>query len=259
MRHEGAFAHKAEDTERPHPTLKRWSHLPDRYEPVELSADEQALFQSVLEQIEARRTKVLAQTGHADGPFLVLNGEGRSAPLFWCFNSWAEAVILARRLGPDQPLFALHSFNKITSGLSYKVRLMEPLAQHYAEAILRVAGTDTPAAVGANCQAAAIGEATAHALMRAGAPAPLLATLEFMPQRPYPGPLYLMFGEQSDRYNPFLSDMDPVPGWRRLHTHFDWGFVPGPHGRYFTEPAVGVLAQRIRHAMDWARTAAGPA
>lgn len=230
----------------------RWLYLPRTPDTEPLSPEETATFENARATLIETRDKALQQIGHADGPFLVLNAEGVRPPLFWCFNNWAEAILLARKLGPDQPLYALHSLNRTTRSRRMKVRLQEPLARRYAEAIVRVGGSERPVTIGGNCQAAPIAEATAHAVMRAGAPPPLLITLEFIPRRAYPGPLHMMFGDQSRPFNPFLSEVDPVDCWRRQHVQFDWSQIPGGHGQYFREPSISALADRIDAARTWA-------
>lgn len=229
----------------------RWLYLPDTPDAEPLSPEETDILDGVEAAIGEMRARALAQIGRADGPFLVLNGEGARPPLVWCFNNWAEAILLALKMGPDQPIYALHSLNRSALARSMKVRFQEPLAQRYATAILRVVGSERPLTIGGNCQAAPIAEATAHAVIRAGAE-PLLITLEYLPRRAYPGPLHMMFGEQSPPFNPFLTDIDPLEGWRRQHARFGWAQIPGSHGLYFKEPAISSLAAAIDKARSWA-------
>lgn len=230
----------------------RWLYIPETPDTEPLSPEEAAAFDGARAGLEKTRGKALKQIGRADGPFLVLNEEGARPPLFWCFNTWAEPILLAHRLGPDQPIYALHSLNRSTLPRSMKVRFQEPLAQLYAEAVLRIGGSKAALTIGGNCQAAPIAEATAHAMIQAGAPAPLLVTLEYMPRRAYRGPLYMLFGDQSRLFNPFLTAIDPVAGWERQHARFGWTQIAGNHGLYFKEPAISSLAAAIDGARSWA-------
>ena len=58
--------------------------------------------------------KAPASLARQDGPLLIMNETGSKAPLIWCFNTWAEALLLGRSLDPNQPLIAMISLNFIT-------------------------------------------------------------------------------------------------------------------------------------------------
>jgi thioesterase domain-containing protein len=191
---------------------------------------------------------VASRIGEPRDDLLLLNGSGTRRPIFWCLNNWAEAVLLAHRLGPDQPLFAMHSFNKVLSGTRRKARLLEALAASYVEQSLRHSQA-YPEIVGGNCQAAPVAEAMAHQIGKASGRVPLLVMLEYMPQRPYTGPALMMFGGSSFRYNPFLSSRDPLPIWNSQLENYSWAILNGNHGRYFVEPAISDLCTALERVL----------
>ncbi len=79
---------------------------------------------------------------------------------------------------------------------------------------------------------------------------PLLMMLENEPSQAYGGPLLMMFGDQSEHYNPFLREVDPITRWRSMHSNVSWGIVRGTHGSYFREPGIIDLTRFLRQAVD---------
>ena len=187
--------------------------------------------------------------GRPDGLAIRFAEAGRRVPIFWCFNNWSEPVLLSHRLGPDQPLVAMRSLHGFLKGKSSKAALHRSMAALYGGQILASLPADAPILLGGNCQAASIAAATAQHIMQGGR-VPLLMTLDHRLAHGYPGSVLMMFGSHSQKYNPFLADGDPVPGWRAQHHRFAWRFVEGAHGRYFLDPAVGDLARHIGEATE---------
>ncbi len=183
------------------------------------------------------------------GRLTLFNEGGGRTPIFWCFNHYAEPVLLAARLGADQPLYAMHSFQGILVEGDEKRRHGPALARLYAEEIRAITGS-APILIGGNCQSAPIIEIAARTIAAGRARAPLLMMLESEPARTYDGPLLMLFGDRSERYNPFLRRGDPVARWRSRHPEFAWGIVRGAHGTYFREPGVSDLAGFLRRAVD---------
>lgn len=198
-------------------------------------------------EIQASMHKIPDGIADRVGSFAHFNKNGSQAPLFWCFNNWAEAVFLANRLGEDRPIFAMRSFHGFAKMKQIKRANTVDFAETYAEQLLRHVDSG-PLLVGGNCQAAPIAEALAHILIRRTGRKPLLMTLENMPIYSYPGDILMMFGKMSQKYNPFLQGKDPLPGWRAQHTRPAWGLVNGGHGQYFREPAVFDLVSFIVQA-----------
>jgi hypothetical protein len=201
-----------------------------------------------------RRLAVLAKDWQ--GQFLdsaatvcALNPEAGAVPVYWCFNSAAERDLLSQEFGPGQTLVGMRSLNKIVRVVPELSHVLDPLAKHYADALLSRFGT-RPCIVGGNCQAAGIALRVANRLMAAGVPVQRLVVLDAEPRLPFAGTIRLLFGEQSQAYNPFLKPpMDPsrpIPWhWERAWHRFESRIVYGGHGEYFRPENLPGLARAI--------------
>lgn len=203
----------------------------------------------ILERVLDSFSGVPPRIARSVGPLTVFNERGHRPPIFWCFNHYAEPVLLAARLGADQPLYAMHSFQGILDDWREKQRYGPLLAQVYAEAILSAAGA-ARILIGGNCQSADIIEIAARTIAKRRGTTPLLMMLESEPALPYGGPLLMMFGDRSGYNNPFLKEADPVGRWWSRHANFAWGIVRGIHGSYFREPGIFDLTGFLRQAVD---------
>ncbi|WP_299139584.1 hypothetical protein [uncultured Tateyamaria sp.] len=179
-----------------------------------------------------------------DDVFVLFNEGGSKAPLFWCFNSWVEPIALARVLGPEQPLVAMHSLDKVMTGLREKQTYFLSIIDLYREGILERTGTDD-FVLGGNCQGAGIMETVAQDILaRTGVARPLIL-LEHTPRFAYPGETRILFGEQSQLFNPFLRGENPVPRWNAQFTSYEVQEIPGAHGKYFRSPGIDALARTV--------------
>lgn len=203
----------------------------------------------LLAMVRKSMEKIPAEMGRQDGPFLRFNEAGSRPPIYWCFNNWAEPVLLARHLDADQPLVAFRSLYGILQGKQAKGASLIPLANAYLDAILN-STPDVPRIIGGNCQSAPIAEAMAHALIARCGERPLFISMEHEPHYSYPGRLVLLFGSKSVTYNPFLKGEDPLPRWTALHPNFSCGIIDGEHGRFFLDPGVHSLLSHIRAAVS---------
>jgi len=213
--------------------------------------------------------RIPGKMAERDGLLLAFNTQGTKPPLFWCFNGWSEAVILSRYLGKDQPLYAMHSFEMICKNDGSKTLHRKALAKLYAKSIHRQASchdffASNPLVIGGNCQAAPIAEATAHQLKKIEGQWPTLISLDHDIYYAYPGKLFLLFGRQSEEFNPFLQQVDsldteeqserdhggPVQSWKHLHTCVRWGEIDCDHGGFFRSPAVQQLVLFIQNAVE---------
>lgn len=181
------------------------------------------------------------------GLFACFNSNGSKPPIFWCFNNWAEPVFLANRLEPEQPLFAMRSFHGLITGKQNKRANTLDLAKLYVDQLLPLI-KNHPILIGGNCQAAPIAEAMAHNVLAREGKKALLMTLEYNPFYSYSGSILMMFGANSEKYNPFLKLKDPVTNWKLLHQSPAWGIVNGTHGKFFMEPGVLDLVSFIEQA-----------
>lgn len=170
---------------------------------------------------------------------------GKRVPIFWCFNSWSEPILLSNRLGPDQPITAMCSLHGIVRGKATKMAHSQTLSKLYGDLLLEAVPDDTPILIGGNCQAAPIAEAMAHHVIAQSGRVPLLMLLEHVPFYCYPGSLLMLFGNQSPKYNPFLRGPDPRQRWSAQHRRAAWGFLNGQHGRYFVDPALQDLTRYL--------------
>jgi hypothetical protein len=182
-----------------------------------------------------------------DDVFVRFNHEGKRSPIFWCFNNWIEPISLSKQLHAEQELVAMHSIHGIMNGKDTKAANLKTIKNLYAEGIIERAGKH-PITVGGNCQGGQVAEAVAHEILARTNVAPLLVLLEHQPQYAYPGHVVMLFGSQSEKYNPFLSGVDPLPRWQALHRSFAFHILEGKHGSYFGDPAIGELAIIIQEA-----------
>lgn len=196
-------------------------------------------------------------------PLFCLNAEGAKPPLFWCFNGAEEPSAMARRLGPQQPIFALRSLNRVLGERLQRPALVSQIARIYTDELVRL----QPAGaflLGGNCQSGEFAEAIAHELLARGRQIALLALLDHEAKRPFPGRIALFFGAKSRKFNPFLNESEPEARWRAMHAQPVWDIVPGDHGQYFRPPCEKTFLERLEYriaealASDSNPTAANP-
>lgn len=228
--------------------FNRWNHIPQKLRYYKLSKDELYQFDNVISEIANRRRRLERVIGTSHGDFLILNEKGTCDPIYWCFNDWSEAVLLARKLGDDQPLVAMHSLYSVTDEWRTKTIFHEHLALRYFSQIDQM-NCKNSLVFGGNCQAAPFAESIAIHISEKLNIDPLLIAMEYIPRRQYKGPMLMLFGEKSD-FNPFFnSSMDPISVWKSSHEDFTWGFLNGCHGNYFKEPVIDQLRRYIEKAV----------
>ncbi|HZS34487.1 MAG TPA: condensation domain-containing protein [Methylomirabilota bacterium] len=178
-----------------------------------------------------------------------LNTKGTSPPLFWCLQNYRELKQLAKYVGPDRPVYGMRSGNKVMVKTDANNRA---LAARYVRDILEIQ-PEGSFVVGGNCQAASIAFYIATGLLDAGHEVPLLVLMERFVPHPYPKPVALLFGAESDR-NPYWRFREPERGWRKYYPGgLTIDIVAGAHGQFFQEPNIQVLAQTLVRRMDEVR------
>ncbi|MFG1481032.1 hypothetical protein V5F53_20615 [Xanthobacter sp. V4C-4] len=197
------------------------------------------------------------QGEEAQGLVRVLNREGGRPPLVWCFNAKEEFPALAAGLGPDQPLYGLRSLNLVTRMEVGRTVWDEALGERYAALLLDTLA-DVPCLFGANCQAVPVMMQVVRRWLLAGRRCAGAIALEWQPTVPLPVPMELLFGAESQTFNPFLNGQDPTPRWRLMFARHRVGILPGRHGRYFRGAGLEALVAAVRQAGDAAPAAAPP-
>jgi thioesterase domain-containing protein/acyl carrier protein/2-polyprenyl-3-methyl-5-hydroxy-6-metoxy-1,4-benzoquinol methylase len=171
------------------------------------------------------------------------NTRGSRPPLFWCFQGEHEYRQLADHLDPEQPLYGMRSGHRV---MDYSEDNIQSLALAYLEELEGLA-PEGPVAIGGTCQGAAIAQAMAgHLQRRARAPVLLLLLDWIGGYHPYSGPVALLFGRESQDFNPYLRlGVTEIP-WDRLFPDVRVEIVPGQHTTLMEPPNVAVLANTIK-------------
>ncbi len=176
------------------------------------------------------------------------NTVGARTPLFWCLQNEREHRALADGLGPDQPLFALRSGNRVMVKSDDN---LDRLADHYVQEIREIR-PDGPYLLGGNCQAARIALRIARRLRAEGAEVPVLFMMEKFEPLTYDGAVSMLFGDRSDR-NPFRRFSDPGRGYANWYRGPLWiREIQGAHAQFFTPENAPVLAARVAEHLAYA-------
>ncbi|QHQ36061.1 phosphopantetheine-binding protein [Algicella marina] len=174
------------------------------------------------------------------------NTDGSRPPLFWVLQSEQSFRVLAERLGPDQPFYAMRSAVGIIE--HYGQDSLEEIANRYLWELLGLArGRDFY--LGGNCQGAIIALALARRLQQIDQPPERLIMMEwFFEFGGYTGPTTFLTGEDS-----FVAELQQtVPSLQKLQELFpasDARTIAGSHGQFFTERYVGGVADGIAGAL----------
>ena len=220
---------------------------------VELT-DDRVSFEEIVQRLN-QMTRDWPGTCLSDKlPVFGFNLSGARPPLVWCFNETREPVALVKGLDADQPLIALRSLNFVLGDRSLRQGYLDDLADLYVSC-LKDAGKTELAGFGGNCGAGPIAERMARTWNAERDQPVSLVLLEAEPSQPYAGPLHMIFGRDSRRFNPFFTRDDPVSDWQMVHKTPSYDIIPGDHGEYFEPTIVGDLARSIDQALGAARMA----
>lgn len=187
----------------------------------------------------------------------IANETGSNPPLIWCFNASPECERLATALGPDQPLVGLRSGHMVARTDYRSTRLDFALADLFHAAIRK----HFPAErffIGGNCQGATIAGRLKEAFALENIPVLGAFHMESIDLQPFAGDQVMIFGEQSERFNPFLKGEEPYPVWNSIYRSVKYRPLPGGHGTYFRPETVGnlgdIIADTIRGTETGAQT-----
>ncbi|MGE0231618.1 MAG: phosphopantetheine-binding protein, partial [Flavobacteriaceae bacterium] len=180
------------------------------------------------------------------------NVTGTRMPLFWVFQDDDEASRLARRLDPNQPLYAMRSLVGIVPVRDYTSDMLDRVCDRYLWEILAIVG-NRPIAIGGNCQAAIIAMALARRLRQLGRAPAVLVLMEWAynlgAYQDFTGILYSRDGHVADIY---LKPGETVPDWRRDFPDRKVYETAGEYGEIFydenIDSVVGPLTELLREA-----------
>lgn len=189
-------------------------------------------------------------------PVMRFNADGTRPPLFWCFNGAHEPAVMARELGPDQPLYALRSMQAVVQR-GDKQGFNAELARTYVDEIMRLQ-PDGPYYLGGNCQSARISEHIAAEMLRRGAEIAQLLMLDYQPVAELDLNVGLFYGRESQQFNPFLNEARPELKWQKQFAAVTWDIVPGGHGQYFSARFAPFFCARVADRLEEARNRARP-
>jgi thioesterase domain-containing protein/acyl carrier protein len=184
-----------------------------------------------------------------------LNTEGSKQALFWCFQGFNELTQMAKYLGTDQPVYGMRSGHLVMEKNRQSVLT---LAAYYAREILTIQPKG-PFLIGGNCQSAKIAFQMALLLKEWGHHITLLCLQEqFIPQ-PYHGPVAFFYGDHSVN-NPHHYFDAPEERWKKFYTgRFSINTISGKHEEFFREPNIQSLAEKLRNAIEQAKSVDDPA
>ncbi len=193
-----------------------------------------------------------------DGLIHIANEAGTRRPLIWCFNASHEFERLAAALGSEQPLIGLRSGHMVARGGYRSTRLDFKIADIYYERI-REHFPDARFFIGGNCQGANTAARLKECFAVDGIPVLGAFHMESMTLQPFAGDQVMVYGEQSAKFNPCLSDDALLNTWGSIFRSVEARALPGEHGRYFEPDTIGALAEIIsEHIADKMDPAASP-
>ena len=182
----------------------------------------------------------------------ILNPDGTRPPLVWCFNGQHEFPMLARGLGPDQPLIGIRSLHLVSRMEPGRALLDEAMGDHYAKILLDKLPS-IHCFVGGNCQGVPIAAQVLRQWLLADRSCVSFIALEWEPGLPLPTPCILLFGDRSEIFNPYLrGDTDAPARWKLLFARPRHEIIPGSHGGYFSPECFGTLAAAVRNILQYA-------
>ncbi len=169
------------------------------------------------------------------------NLQGKQPFLFWCFQSYNELDNLSQALGESQPLLGLRSGHLL---FKFNTPLLQQLANSYVEEILLIQ-PQGPFILGGNCQGGKVAWEMALRLKELGHEVGILFSMEVNRKDNFDSPIVLIFGEDSEDFNPYLFEKDPEAEWNKSFKDYSVEILKGKHGSYFEGENIVSLAKLI--------------
>lgn len=180
----------------------------------------------------------LAAPASAGSPLVPIQPQGTKRPLFCVHGVFGEAFVferLARRLGPDQPFFALQAAG--VAGTDEPVRDLKEMAANYIRA-MRSVQPDGPYAVGGLCAGGLVALEMAQQLRAAGNGVSLLVLLDTSARTFVPA------AERNVPAHPALDFIRDMPSWLR-----GFGDLTSAQRSDVLRFNVGLWRERLRSAV----------
>lgn len=179
-----------------------------------------------------------------------LNTDGCGPPIFWVFQDYSEAKILAQHLGSKQPLYAMRSCVGIIRPKDYTAAVLETVCNRYLWEILALPVSDS-FVLGGNCQGGIVALALARRLKQISRAPSSLVLLEWSySYGSYDEPVVLIYGEGSYTADMYQHPEQSKIKWQNDFTSSTVCSMPGKHGQFFTDANVPYLGAILHHHAD---------
>lgn len=166
--------------------------------------------------------------------------------IFLCCQMESEFAALAAHLPATIRLHGMRSGHLVIDNTAGDIHL---LASRYAEEISQI-HPEGPIILAGVCQGGAIARTAAQILLAQGREVPLLVLIEAGQPRPYPGPVALIWAEESF-LNPLIQGrIGLVPYEDAMPAGISCDIVPGSHGAACVEPVVQFVAHHMTHRLE---------
>ena len=197
------------------------------------------ILEAIQEELVTWPGKSIAQT-----PFIkLLNSEGRSETVFWCFQAPHEFAALAHALGHETALYGLRSGHLV---MEYTEENIARVTRLYANEIRKVCLENNLVSItlGGNCQGGGLMLRVAKQFLQESDIALSIVVLESTVPEQLNVPVKLIYGRQSS-FNLFRRYHSIDRGLGYFYKNFSMAIIPGAHGQFFTAENVPKLAAEI--------------
>ena len=166
----------------------------------------------------------------ADSLVIGFNTDGYRVPIFWILQDHGEAALLAKYLGPDQPLYAMRSCLGIVKAKDYTAEVLETVCNRYLWEMLALQVGPT-LVLGGTCQGGILALSIARRLKQIGQAPALLALLEWSySYGSYSEPTLLIYGAESYTAQIYQRPETSRLNWREDFPRSVAVSIPGKHG-----------------------------